>query len=103
METARPYPAVARRLQKNPSTLHLSSVIPAKAGIQGPHVRLPAARPWIPAFAGMTIWRGGMTLERALRYPRFALRLRKKPSSSPKETAFPKDSKLPASAISFAV
>ena len=29
-------------------------VIPAKAGIQGPHVQELAARPWIPAFAGMT-------------------------------------------------
>jgi hypothetical protein len=30
------------------------SVIPAKAGIQGPHAQQLAARPWIPAFAGMT-------------------------------------------------
>ena len=31
-----------------------STVIPAKAGIQGPRGEVPAARPWIPAFAGMT-------------------------------------------------
>jgi hypothetical protein len=31
-----------------------STVIPAKAGIQGPRGEGLAARPWIPAFAGMT-------------------------------------------------
>jgi hypothetical protein len=33
----------------------LHVVIPAKAGIQGPHM-LQLKRRWIPAFAGMTMW-----------------------------------------------
>ena len=39
---------------RSASSASLSVVIPAKAGIQGPHDRDSAARTWIPAFAGMT-------------------------------------------------
>ena len=45
--------------------IHAPAVIPAQAGIQNPGIPgVAVGRGWIPAFAGMTVWGGGMTVGR---------------------------------------